>query len=106
MNGVELNEKEAHCVARLLQGAWFGDDVLDACQFCKYQCFKEAKDNNYIRVCDEIRKKFTEATGVDLGYIHRDLEGIERPYVRFLKNSNDDIKKMLRDYFKRCIAVE
>ena len=30
---MELNEREAHCVARLLQGAIFGNDATDGCFF-------------------------------------------------------------------------
>ena len=33
---MELNEKEAHCVARLLQGALFGKSYLDGCDYCKW----------------------------------------------------------------------
>ena len=92
-------------MARLLQGALYAGQPLEACQFCKYQCFKE-EQHKYVWFYHDVAYKLTEATGVELRGIGVDLEGVGLPYKRLLKNSNHDIKKILRDYFKECIAVE
>lgn len=95
---MELNEKEAHCVARLLQGALFGDTLFDGCIFCKFKC---SVDNDPAPHLDNIRKKFMDSTQVDLGYTHyKDFVKSDFPYKRFLKHSNDDIKQNIREYFK------
>ena len=91
---MELNEREAHCIARLLQGAIFGEDVSDGCDYCKFQCtlgrfpFRE-----------EIRKRLTEETGVDLSNGTRVLLPHSNfPYNKFLKNANETAKKVYRNH--------
>lgn len=43
---MELSEREAHCMARLLQGAWFGKRMLDACNYFKVQCYEDSEQND------------------------------------------------------------
>ena len=101
---MELSEKEAHCVARLLQSFLFGKYIGDGCQFCKFQCKVEKDAAPHL---DEIRMKLMDATGVDLG-----LDGSTAfwrdsfQYKRFLKNSNEEIKKKLRRYFRHCEGLK
>ena len=100
---MELTEKEAHCVARLIQGALFTDDLLAGCEYCKFECIKNAESPS---VFISMREKLTKETGVDLDIFDSDLSNKHFPYKRFLKNSNDNIKKLLRTYFADCLKVE
>ena len=88
-----LNEEEAHCVARLLQGALFGKSTDDGCEYCKFRCE---------RVVDRtraIRKRLTEETGVDLSNGTRVLLPHSNfPYNKFLKNANETAKKVYRNH--------
>ena len=91
---MELNEREAHCIARLLQGALFAD-MLDGCSYCKYTCGEK------LPMLDEIRDRLTEETGVDLGVVDSgNLPHSDFPFGRFLKNSNEQAKQYYRDLFK------
>ena len=91
---VELSDKEAHCVARLLQGAMFGKhNTMAGCAFCKYQCDKNS-------VYRQIQKKFEEETGVDLeDDLPVDVIYSDFPYKKFLKNSNDNVREYFRKIF-------
>ena len=91
---MELTEKEAHCVARLLQGAMFGNhNSMAGCAFCKYQC---GADDMYRK----IQKKFEEETGVNLdANMPIDVIYSTFPYKKFLKNSNENIKEHFRKIF-------
>ena len=91
---MELTEKEAHCVARLLQGAMFGkNNTMAGCAFCKYQCDKNS-------VYRQIQKKFDEETGVDLeDDVPIDVIYSDFPYKKFLKNSNDNVREYFRKIF-------
>lgn len=101
---VELSDKEAHCVARLLQSFLFGDYVGDGCQFCKFKCRTEKDPAPHL---DEIRIKLMHETGVDLGWGGAAaLRPDSFPYRRFLRNSNDEIKEKLRKYFSHCEGFE
>lgn len=103
---MELTEQEAHCIARALQGAWFSTDSetgmgnsLDACQYCKYQCYKD--ETRPRMAFGHIRKLLTEKTGVDLGVAAGAfLIGSEFPYRKFLKNANEEIKEYFRTRFE------
>lgn len=91
---MELNEREAHCVARLLQGAIFGEDITTGCAYCKVRCDEKL-------LAGSIRKRLTEETGVDLGVINGDsLPYTKIPHGRFLKNAHADAKKYYRDLLK------
>ena len=95
---MELTEKEAHCVARLLQGAFFSKNPLNGCTFCKYQC--RIKKDEPISTEHIIREKLMAETGVDLtGIIPCDVVFSEFPYKKFLKNANETIKKHFREIF-------
>ena len=97
---MELNEKEAHCVARLLQGGFYGNNVLNGCTFCKFKCRPQLIDDEEISMERKIREKFMTETGVDLTQsIPYDIVFSEFPYKKFLKNSNEGIKEHLRKAF-------
>lgn len=98
---MELSEKEAHCVARLLQGAIYGErNVLNGCLFCKY-CCDNSDNNEPVPHYDEILKKFSKETGVDLSpCMSRDIYHSDFPYKKFLKNSNETVKEQFRNFFK------
>ena len=94
-----LSEQEAHCVARLLQGAWYGKNSLDACNYCKFQCCKDDAEKKLIGF-ENIRKRLTEETGVDLSpETGAFLIDSDFPYHKFLKNSNVEIRKYFRERF-------
>lgn len=60
---VVLTEKEAHCIARLLQGAVFGKNgsVFDGCAFCKFQCNMDGEKGDIAPHYDEIIRKLWKA---------------------------------------------
>ena len=92
---MKLNEREAHCVARLLQGALFGKSTDDGCEYCKFRC---ERVENRTRA---IRSRLSEETGVDLDLV--DAGGVpmsDFPHGRFLKNANKDMKKRYQASFK------
>ena len=96
---MELNEREAHCVARLLQSAWFGSGQFDGCKYCKYECASETKGNLLIGFMN-IRKRLTEETGVDLTPVAGAfIFDSEFPYHKFLKNANEKAKNYFRHRF-------
>lgn len=94
---MELTEKEAHCVARLLQSATNSDNILNGCTFCKYQC---RTDKKIAPRYQEILQKFQKETGVDLsddsfGF----LPYSNFPYKKFLINANDAVIEGFKNYF-------
>ena len=95
---MELNEREAHCVARLIQGAMFGRNVADGCQFCRFKCGATCGSQ---RAAD-LRKRLTKVTGVDLT---DRLPESEFPHDRFIKGANEEIKDYYRKEFGRLIAL-
>lgn len=102
---MELTEKEAHCVARLLQGAIYGDTLWRGCEYCKYQCrrFLPKKSephtqNLQLQTYESLLARLTQETGVDLGSAV-DIEYVKHgffPVNKFLINSNDEIKEYMR----------
>lgn len=92
---MELDEREAHCVARLLQSAMFGKgNAMAGCAFCKYQC--DEKNTLYRK----IQEKFETETGVDLSETSSlDVLYCDFPYKKFLKNSNETVKEHFRNIF-------
>ena len=92
---MELSEKEAHCVARLLQGAIYGNGIWAGCGYCKFQC-----RNGKWRLpgFDDITERLTQETGVDLirGCNMYNFENAH-PHLRFLKNSNAETKRWVRE---------
>jgi len=96
---MELNEKESHCVARLLQGAFYGESAVSGCAFCKYRC----RESDEISMERKIREKFMAETGVDLTqFVSPTIPYSKFPYKKFLKNSNENIK----EYFRKIFADE
>ena len=102
---MELSEKEAHCVARLLQGAVFGKSLFSGCDFCKFQCDKEEKKKGAPYIAPQYKKimqKFYEETEVDTriaGIASDTLIKSDFPYKRFLRNSNEEIKAYCKNFF-------
>ena len=96
---MELDEKESHCVARLLQGAFYGESAVSGCTFCKFRC----RESGEISMERKIREKFMAETGVDLTQITTpSIVYSKFPYKKFLKNSNENIK----EYFRKIFADE
>lgn len=95
---MELNKREAHCIARLLQGCIFNDNPFIGCLFCKYDC----RDSNGIPTHSEhAMKVLMDETGVDLTPgVYGSLKPMEFPYKKFLKNSNEKTKEYFRNFFK------
>lgn len=98
-----LNEREAHCLARLLQGAWYATPEkgmagsLTACHYCKIQCYN---GNNEFVVLEDIKKRLMEETGVDLSPASGQfLMDSDFPYHKFLKNANEGIRNYFRERF-------
>ena len=92
---MELNEQEAHCVARLLQSAFCGDEIYVGCDYCKFRC------EHVLAKSDAIRKRLTEETGVDLTM--KDCGRLPQSnfqHGKYLKNANEDVKKIYRERFK------
>ena len=102
---MELSEKEAHCVARMLQGMVFGKDIFSGCAFCKFQCDKEEMKKGAPYIAPQYKKimqKFYEATEVDtriVGNPYDKLIKSDFPYKRFLRNSNEEIKAYCENFF-------
>jgi hypothetical protein len=94
----EFTEKELHCIARLLQGAIYGEhNVFDGCAFCKYNCQIEGDPNpDY----EKTLEKLTRVTGVNLLPMCSTLFHSKFPYKKFLKNANENVKEYFRNYFK------
>lgn len=106
-----LDEREAHCIARLLQGAWFANEdggfasSVATCQYCKYQCYKESEEHN-LKMLSKIRKRLTEETGVDLGYeTGAFLINSDFPYHKFLKNANEEIRNYFSNRFQKYLRA-
>ena len=97
---MELNEQEAHCIARLLQSALFGKDIFDGCDYCKVQCYKEGDHSRLMFT--KIKKRLTDETGVDLSPIvgGGSLINSDFPYHKFLIKSNENAK----EYFRKRLA--
>lgn len=98
---MEMTEKEAHCVARLIQGALFADDIIAGCEYCKFRCLDDPE--NPMLFAGEIRERLEAETGVDLNALCcPDLPRSEFPHSKFLKNANEKVKA---EYLKRFEAV-
>ena len=103
---MELTEREAHCVARLLQGYIFGGrelndrggETLYGCTFCKFQrpCHADMKAKSTMWA---VMEKLQQATGVDLrNGFGKQLPFSKFPYQKFLVNANDEIRAELKEY--------
>ena len=91
---MELNEQEAHCIARLLQSALFGKSIFDGCFYCKHQC------GNKLPMFQAIRDRLTEETAVDIDPIYYgEIPNSDFPYLKFLKNSNEHATAYFRERF-------
>lgn len=109
IGSVKFTEQEAHCVARMLQGAVYGEDFLSGCSFCKFKCSLAGRDKYSEKIYStnprwrQILDRLTKLTGVDCGIIDEgNLYGSKFPYKRFLKNSNAEAEEYFRNYFSDC----
>lgn len=95
---MELDEKEAHCVARLLQTfLWQNRHNMYGCSFCKFECPRKGVEKTRLL---EIQQKFQDETGVDLvsiGWGH--IPFSDFPYKKFLVNSNEKIQELFKNAF-------
>ena len=98
---MELNEQEAHCVARHLQALMYGRGVSDACNFCKFQCCTEG----FPPMERQIKERLTEETGVDIKTWTNweTLPGSTFPYKKFLINANE---KVIAYYNQPNVSVD
>lgn len=109
IGSIKFTEHEAHCVARMLQGAVYGENFLSGCSFCKFQCSLVGRNKYSEKIYSQqprwrqILDKLTKFTGVDCGIIDEgNLYGSKFPYKRFLKNSNAEAEEYFRNYFSDC----
>ena len=94
-----LSEREAHCVARFIQGALFGKEELDGCIYCKYQCYRDDNQNRRNELTN-VRYRLMKETGVDLSFATgKKLESSAFPYHKFLQNANEGAKEHFRTFF-------
>lgn len=65
---MELNEKDLHCMARQLQGAYYKNDPYFCCNssYCKYA--QECIDKHRLH-SSQLREQLEQATGVYLGFL-------------------------------------
>ena len=65
---MELNEKDLHCIARQLQGAYYKNDPYFCCNssYCKYA--QECIDKHQLH-SSQLREHLEQATGVYLGFL-------------------------------------
>ena len=103
---MELNEQEAHCIARRLQCAKFAYDSYIGCRFCRHPCDKTKKEST-CRIAD---KKLAETTGVDLSGVYKGvlrptnlddkpLKVMDFPYKTFLVGASEETKSFYREFF-------
>ena len=101
---MELNEQEAHCIARLLQSALFGKDIFDGCDYCKFQCYKQG---NRLKMFDELRGRLTVETGVDVSpIVDTSFVNAHFPYHKFLVNSNEEFKAGFREKCRWLTSIQ
>lgn len=66
-----LNQKDLHCIARILQSVLFTEgEIFYACEkYCQYreQCSKEYGAGKTLYFINEVRPKLQDITGVYLG---------------------------------------
>ena len=105
---MELNEREAHCVARLIQGGVLEGSIFYGCAYCKYHddCWPKESKHGGIFLYD-IRKRLTKETGVDLSFISKGRFDIDSsfPHGTFLKNSNEKVKDFYRKTCRELIEI-
>ena len=97
---MELTEKEAHCIARLLQNGLFCDNesIYNGCYYCKFRF----EDKNPTEQIKSVLKKIEDETGVDLKIENVEEEYLPHsniPYKKFLAAANEKTKDGFRKFF-------
>lgn len=67
-----LTEKDLHCIARILQGCIYKNNLLGYCEkYCQYtkECNAEVSQGHNIYFNTTVRKKLEKASGVYLGML-------------------------------------
>ena len=76
---MDLNQKDIHCMARIIQGSVFANGQLFyGCQYCKYwndgcEEYVNSKAKSGEFHYDVIMKKLQQITGLDMGKLVRNL---------------------------------
>ena len=79
----QLNDKDLHCIARIIQSALFADSLFYGCQYCEYcqKCFFEKNcEDSYFEL---LRKKLQDITKIDLS-IMCDPNNLEEKFKKKL----------------------
>lgn len=103
---MELSDREAHCIARLLQGALNCERYYDACCFCKFEGGCKERNWNckepptFFR---EFAERLTGITGVEImpdkSWLGMPLSGALN-YMKLLKNANPEVKSRCKKFFE------
>ena len=99
---MELDEREAHCVARLIQGGLKTDNILNGCLFCKYPCKYTSNGVTIGNVNMALRNRLEKETGVIIGtYRGRTaFDEFRSPFNYLLVNSNPQARGLVERYMK------
>lgn len=90
---MKLNEKDLHCMARMLQGALYEDDMLFCCRgYCKYsgECLDDLKNKRRSQY-NITRTKITDELGV---------------YMVYLANPDYVYKQMTKDSYFEANGID
>ena len=77
MGEVGLNEKDLHCIARVMQGMVYMDgDMFHCCKYCKYHvgCVAAFLKTRKPYFVSTVRPKLQDVTGVYLGIHAHNIE--------------------------------
>lgn len=66
-----LNEKDLHCITKILQSSIFKNNLFSGCEYCKYkdECSKSFEINNSLHF-DIVRRKLQDITKLDMSYMY------------------------------------
>ena len=124
---MELNEQEAHCLARILQGILFADNQwLEGCQFCPYRfddsqvCVKPLREfpkiaealpdmeenAGFMTMPINLRRRLSDETGVDIDFLSGGgLPGCKFEPDRFLREANPTIVERYQRHFNFLVRL-
>ena len=90
-----FTEKDFHCIARMLQGAFYKHDQLYCCKgYCLYsnECSEQFKKNNTMHF-NVVRNKLTNVTGVYNRLVYDDMEKCMMEHSYFASVSQNNSKQ-------------